>query len=62
MVNDARLHGRDAIGVRVGKVVCQYPVAKHFALDIGDHHFHFELDEQRGAPSTRMTGSADGGH
>ncbi len=40
-VDAAKLVGQDAIGVRVGKVVNQYKVAKHVALAIGDHAFTF---------------------
>ena len=36
-----KLAGRDKIGVRVGKVINQYKVAKHFDLDIGDNRFTF---------------------
>lgn len=36
-----RLKGQDAIGVRVGKVVNQYKMAKHFELDIKDDAFVF---------------------
>jgi transposase len=36
-----RLKGQDKIGVRVGRVVNQYKVAKHFTLDIGDTAFRF---------------------
>lgn len=36
-----RLKGQDNIGVRVGKVVNQYKVAKHFELDIEDRSFAF---------------------
>src|SRR5438445_2696928 len=36
-----KLVGSDAIGVRVGKVVNQYKVAKHFELTIEDHAFTF---------------------
>jgi hypothetical protein len=36
-----KLAGQDQIGVRVGKVINQYKVAKHFALDIGDNRFTF---------------------
>jgi transposase len=36
-----KLAGRDQIGLRVGKVINQYKVAKHFALAIGDHTFTF---------------------
>jgi transposase len=41
MVERRRLSGRDEIGVRVGKVVNKYKVAKHFALDIEEHRFAF---------------------
>jgi transposase len=41
MVERRRLSGRDAIGVRVGKVVNKYKVAKHFALDIEERRFAF---------------------
>jgi hypothetical protein len=40
-VEAGRLQGADAIGLRVGKVVNQYKVAKHFALDIGEAHFAY---------------------
>jgi transposase len=40
-VDAGRLTGADAIGLRVGKVINQYKVAKHFALAIGDHGFTF---------------------
>jgi transposase len=36
-----KLAGADAIGLRVGKVLNQYKVAKHFALAIGDKSFTF---------------------
>lgn len=42
MVRAGRLRGQGMIGVRVGKVVNQYKVAKHFTLDIQDHAFAFE--------------------
>ncbi len=40
-VDAAKLAGKDAIGVRVGKVVNQYKVAKHFELEIGEATFAF---------------------
>jgi transposase len=40
-VDAGRLAGADAIGLRVGKVVNQYKVAKHFELAIGDNSFTF---------------------
>jgi len=40
-VDAGKLAGSDKIGVRVGKVVNQYKVAKHFELTIGDNSFTF---------------------
>jgi transposase len=40
-VDAGKLAGADAIGLRVGKVVNQYKVAKHFELAIGDNSFTF---------------------
>lgn len=40
-VDAGRLQGADAIGLRVGKVVNQYKVAKHFELAIEDASFSF---------------------
>ena len=35
-VDAGKLNGQDAIGVRVGKIINQYKVAKHFELSITD--------------------------
>jgi len=35
-VDAGKLSGQDVIGVRVGKIINQYKVAKHFELSIGD--------------------------
>jgi len=40
-VNAGKLAGRDEIGLRVGKVINQYKVAKHFELAIGENTFTF---------------------
>jgi hypothetical protein len=40
-VDAGKLTGADQIGLRVGKVVNQYKVGKHFALAIGDGTFTF---------------------
>src|SRR5207245_748746 len=37
-----KLVGQDEIGLRVGKIVNQYKVAKHFELNIGEAAFSFE--------------------
>jgi hypothetical protein len=41
-VEAGKLRGAEAIGLRVGKVVNQYRVAKHFALTIGEASFSFQ--------------------
>ena len=41
MVQAGRLRGQDKIGLRVGKVINQYKVAKHFSLEIQDQTFDF---------------------
>jgi transposase len=41
-VDAAKLAGKDEIGLRVGKIVNQYKVAKHFELSIGEAAFSFE--------------------
>jgi transposase len=40
-VDAGKLAGADAIGLRVGKVIDQYKVAKHFAVEIGERSFTF---------------------
>jgi transposase len=39
------LHGKDQIGLRVGKVLGHYKMAKHFKLTITDDSFRYERDE-----------------
>ena len=56
MVARGRLCGQDDIGVRVGKVVNKYKVAKHFRLIIEDARFDFEID----ADSVRAEAALDG--
>ncbi|HWL88532.1 MAG TPA: IS1634 family transposase [Polyangiaceae bacterium] len=41
MIENGNLHGKDAIGVRVGRVINKYKMAKHFELVIDDASFHF---------------------
>jgi transposase len=41
-IDNGSLVGRDKIGVRVGKVVNKYKVAKHFALTIEENGFEFK--------------------
>lgn len=51
-----RLKGQDGIGVRVGKVVNQYKMAKHFELDIKERSFTFRRKED----SIRAEAALDG--
>jgi transposase len=46
-ITRGRLHGKDEIGVRVGRIVNKYKVAKHFKLHIEDASFHFEVDQEK---------------
>lgn len=55
-VTAGKLTGQDAIGVRVGKVINQYKVAKHFALTIGDHAFSFARHQDRIAAEAALDG------
>jgi hypothetical protein len=45
MVANGRLCGKDKIGVRIGRVVNKYKVAKHFVLDIADDSFSFARND-----------------
>ena len=56
MVASGRLAGRDKIGVRVGKVIGRYKVAKHFDLDIKDGSFAFAVNEARVAAEAALDG------
>jgi len=43
MVLRGKLQGKDKIGVRVGRVINKYKVAKHFELDIEDGQLEFSI-------------------
>jgi len=51
-----RLRGEDQIGLRVGKVVNQYKVGKHFHLDIAADAFTFTRDHERIAAEAALDG------
>ncbi len=55
-IERGRLHGKDDIGVRVGKVVNKYKVGKHFKLDIHDDRFDFEIDQEKVAAEAALDG------
>ncbi len=50
------LKGKDKIGIRVGKIINRFKVAKHFALDIGDDHFSYQRDKEKIAAEAALDG------
>jgi transposase len=56
MVERGTLKGQGAIGVRVGKVINKYKMAKHVVLDIGEKHFDFEMNEESIAAEAALDG------
>jgi transposase len=56
MVARGRLPDAAAIGVRVGKVVNKYKVAKHFALEIVDGRFDFRILDDEVAAEAALDG------
>jgi transposase len=55
-VDAGRLAGADAIGLRVGRVINQYKVAKHFELAIGATTFSFARKTDRIAAEVALDG------
>jgi transposase len=51
-----RLRGQDKIGLRLGKVINQYKVAKHFALEIEDRAFAFHRKRDSIASEAALDG------
>jgi transposase len=41
------LRGEAEIGIRLGRVMDRYKVAKHFRFEIGDEHFSYERKDER---------------
>jgi hypothetical protein len=55
-VDAGKLAGRAAIGLRVGRVIDQYKVAKHFALTIEERAFRFERKSEAIAAEAALDG------
>jgi len=55
-VDAGKLLGPDEIGLRVGKVINQYKMAKHFELAIGDNTFTFERRSEGIAAEAALDG------
>ena len=56
MVAHKKLSGSDRIGVRVGRVVNKYKVAKHFELEIEPHRFDFRIREDSVSSEAALDG------
>ncbi len=56
MISRGKIKGKDAIGVRVGKVVDKYKMSKHLVLDIRDDAFDFHLDEDKVSAEAALDG------
>jgi transposase len=55
-IGKGQLYGKDKIGVRVGKVLNQYKVGKHFELGIRDDGFEYKIDERKVAAEAALDG------
>ncbi|MDA1261258.1 MAG: IS1634 family transposase [Planctomycetota bacterium] len=55
-VQAGRLRGQDKIGLRVGKVINQYKVAKHFKLEITETTLSFKRNEEQIAAEAALDG------
>jgi transposase len=56
MILRGKIKGKDAIGVRIGKVVDKYKMSKHLVLDIRDAGFDFHLDEDKVSAEAALDG------
>ena len=56
MVSGGRLSGKAEIGLRVGRVVNKYKVAKHFGLTIEERGFHYRVRADRVAAEAALDG------
>jgi transposase len=55
-VETGRLSGQDDIGIRVGKIINKYKMAKHFDLDIKNDAFSFQRKSDSIAAETALDG------
>jgi transposase len=62
MVQRGRLHGREAIGKQVRKVVQGYQIGKYFTFEIHDDGFDFTVDQEKIAAQAAaiQSGGAEG--
>ena len=56
MIGRGTLKGKDAIGVRVGKVIDKHKMSKHLVLDIREDGFEFHLDDDKVSAEAALDG------
>src|SRR4030067_980418 len=56
MVKTGRLAGRDKVGVRVGRGINRYKMAKHIALAIDETHFSYQIRQDQVAAEAALDG------
>ncbi len=56
MIARGRIKGKAAIGVRIGKVINKYKMAKHVVLDIREDGFDFHLDDDKVSAEAALDG------
>src|SRR3990172_7871454 len=56
MAETGRIAGRDKIGVRVGRVINRYKMAKHIALAIDETHFSYQIRQDQVAAEAALDG------
>lgn len=56
LISSGKLKGQDKIGVRVGRVINKYKMAKHFILQIDDAKFTFERNVENISQESALDG------
>ena len=56
MIKRGYLKDAEKIGVRVGKVINKYKMAKHFKLEITEDQFDFEIDQEKVSAEAALDG------
>lgn len=56
MIERGYLKDAEKIGVRIGKVINRYKMAKHFKLEITENQFDFEIDQEKVSAEAALDG------
>ena len=56
MIGRGYLKDAEKIGVRVGRVINRYKMAKHFKLEITENQFDFEIDQEKVSAEAALDG------